>query len=240
MTTIPRERLVILAAEGVAIVASILLAFAIDAWWDDRLERRQEAALLDDLYADFEASQAHLQQWLSGNRFIERSTASLLDRLRSAEPDERVTVTGDLLVGAVSTPTYTPTDSTLRVAIASGQLELIQNADLRKELAAWQQLLEDTREDEILIREIVVHRVIPVLSGQVRLGYVLDFDIIVGLFFGQSTAFAGQQFELRADSALEAAVAERLFHTKFVVQGLSDLAASQARILDLLTKQVGK
>jgi hypothetical protein len=31
-----------IAAEGAVVVASILLAFAIDAWWDERLERRAE------------------------------------------------------------------------------------------------------------------------------------------------------------------------------------------------------
>ena len=46
--------------EGVAIVASILLAFAIDAWWQRRAELEQANALVVSLYADFEASQAHL------------------------------------------------------------------------------------------------------------------------------------------------------------------------------------
>ena len=48
---IPWNRLVV---EAAAIVVSILLAFAIDAWWDDRQQRNEEQtilkALLDDLH----------------------------------------------------------------------------------------------------------------------------------------------------------------------------------------------
>ncbi len=38
-----------LSVEAAAIVASILFAFAIDAWWEERLERRVEAGILDTL-----------------------------------------------------------------------------------------------------------------------------------------------------------------------------------------------
>lgn len=238
MTTISRDRWLILAAEGAAIVVSILLAFAIDAWWDERAERKQEAALLAGLLADFRASQTHLESWLAGNRVVERTTTELLERIRTAGRNAPITVLGEHIIGAISTPTYSPTDSTLRAAISSGQVELIRDHDLRKELALWDQLLADTVEDEILIREIVVHRIIPVLSEQVRLGYLLEFDPVVNLFLGEPESITREPIGLRADPKLEAAVAERLFHTTFVVQGLDDLYQSQARILELLEEQL--
>jgi hypothetical protein len=239
MTKISRDRWLILAAEGAAIVISILLAFAIDAWWDKRAERNQEAALLASLHADFQASQAHLENWLEGNRFVERTTTEFLEQIRTAGRNEPISVLGEHVVGAISTPTYSPTDSTLRAAISSGQIELIRSEDLRKELAVWSQLLDDTSEDELLIREIIVHRLVPVLSRQVRLGYLLEFGPVVDLFLRKPNPIARQPVELRADPELEAALAERLFHTGFVVQGLADLYASQARILELLKKHPG-
>ena len=45
-----------------------LLAFAIDAWWQRRAELEQANALVVSLFADFQASQAHLEIWLVGNR----------------------------------------------------------------------------------------------------------------------------------------------------------------------------
>ncbi len=47
-------------AEGTAIVVSILLAFAIDAWWLRQKELDQADALIASLHADFESSQTHL------------------------------------------------------------------------------------------------------------------------------------------------------------------------------------
>ena len=40
-------------AEGAAIVVSILLAFAIDAWWEERQERTEEQQILLDLADEF-------------------------------------------------------------------------------------------------------------------------------------------------------------------------------------------
>jgi len=45
-----------LSAEAAAIVASILLAFAIDAWWDERSDRAEEKEILESLQVEFEAN----------------------------------------------------------------------------------------------------------------------------------------------------------------------------------------
>ena len=39
--------------EGLVIVLSILLAFAIDAWWDERQERIEEGEILHGLNQEF-------------------------------------------------------------------------------------------------------------------------------------------------------------------------------------------
>lgn len=70
-------------AEGTAIVISILLAFAIDAWWQRRAELEQAHILIAGLYADFAASQDHVEKWLAGNTGVRRGTAELL---RPARP----------------------------------------------------------------------------------------------------------------------------------------------------------
>ncbi len=45
--------------EGVVIVGSILLAFAIDAWWDGRQDRTQEQAYLRMLATDMQETLAN-------------------------------------------------------------------------------------------------------------------------------------------------------------------------------------
>ena len=49
-------------AEGAAIVASILLAFAIDAWWVDRNEIERESRILMSLLAEIDQNQELLRQ----------------------------------------------------------------------------------------------------------------------------------------------------------------------------------
>ena len=56
-TSIPWTRVFL---EGAVIVASILLAFGIEAWWDGRQERAEERDALEALAADFVvATEAH-------------------------------------------------------------------------------------------------------------------------------------------------------------------------------------
>ncbi len=158
---IPWKRL---AVEATTIVGSILLAFAIDAWWQRRSELEQADALIVSLHADFEASQNHLETWLAGTRWIFRSSSELLNHIKNAEPDEEISVSLELIVGSIGAPTYSPTDSTWEAAFSSGQIELIEDIELRNILGSWRQQLADTSEDEILIREIIVHQLVPAFS----------------------------------------------------------------------------
>ena len=55
-----RKRWTGLAAQGFVIVASILLAFSIDAGWDNLQERDEERRIIESLRSEFEAKQAPL------------------------------------------------------------------------------------------------------------------------------------------------------------------------------------
>ena len=234
---IPWKRL---AVEATTIVGSILLAFAIDAWWQRRSELEQADALIVSLHADFEASQNHLETWLAGTRWIFRSSSELLNHIKNAELGEEISVSLELIVGSIGAPTYSPTDSTWEAAFSSGQIELIEDIELRNILGSWRQQLADTSEDEILIREIVVHQLVPAFSEQVRLGRAFEYDRLTGIFLDQSHVDQGEQVRLHATSALEGALAERVFYGTFVVSGLSEIYETQARILQLLEAHIEK
>jgi len=221
-------------AEGAAIVVSILLAFAIDAWWERRNEAEQAHALEQGLRADFVASQEHIERWLAGNRRMLDAQTDLVRRVRSAAVGSEITVPLELLVGVVGAPTYSPTDSTYQAALSSGQIRLIENSDLHEALARWRQQIADTSEDELLLREIVVHRLVPELSKSARLGAAFDFGTIIGWFAGQDVELAEPETVVTVTPALEAVLAERLFYQTFVVTGLADIRQAQTDILALL------
>lgn len=72
-------------AESVAIVASILLAFAIDTWWEDRRDRQDEVLILQQIRTAIALDLADLKDglnWATGNH--ERLT-ELLERLRGTD-----------------------------------------------------------------------------------------------------------------------------------------------------------
>lgn len=227
-----------IAAESIAIIASILLAFAIDAWWQDRGERKLEAALIEDLLRDFEASQSHLERWLAGNRRTLEDNSMIVDRLASAAPGHAFEAELGWVVSVIGAPTYSPTDATFQAAIASGRLELLHDPQLRRALADWRQLIDDSREDELMVRELVVEKVNPALAGQLRLAEPFRFELITGRFLEGGVPEAGRTVSLSTEPMLEAALAERLFHQAFVVDGLEKLHRSQAELIRLLEENL--
>ena len=119
-------------------------------------------------------------------------------------------------------------------AVSSGHIELIEDSEIRSILALWRQQLADTSEDELLIREIVVHHLVPELSEQVRLAEAFEFKRLTDWFLYKSDVRQEELIQLRATSKLEGALAERIFYTTFVVGGLADIHETQAEILRLL------
>lgn len=71
-------------AEGLAIIVLILLAFGIQAWWDDHLDRRGERILLAGLLADLQADS--------------------LDYAEAVEEQERRILAADLLLDLAGDP----------------------------------------------------------------------------------------------------------------------------------------
>lgn len=239
MTAHPRIPWLRTLAEGGAIVVSILLAFWIDAWWQGHLESRDADALIAGLYSDFRTSQDHLEEWLAGNERILRATTDFLEALRNASVNDQLTVPHTWVVAAVGAPTYSPTDTSLRTAVATGQIELVEDIELRNMLALWRQQLDDTQEDELLIREIVVTRVVPLLSEQIRLGRAFEFEPQVNWFTGRNRVNLDGDYDLTVTAELEGALAERLFYATFVVEGLHAIYDTQQKILQLLERQSG-
>ena len=221
-------------AEGSAIVVSILLAFAIDAWWARQAEAEHRDALLESLHADFTVSQAHLAQWRAGNERIHAALTRFRERLVATPPGAELIVPEDWLIAAVSTPTYSPTDATLQAAISSGQLDLIRDQELRSLLALWRQQVDDTAEDELLVRRIVVDRFVPALADEVRLGRIFEFERIIDWFLGRDGDVQYGEIRLRSRSDIEGLLAERIFYSTFVTRQLPAIEETQARILDKL------
>ena len=134
-------------AEGTAIVVSILLAFAIQAWWEGRQERAVEAEILAGLTSDFRSNHDQLALVVA---MLEQLLPRLAE-LNELDEGQLAQVPDDLLPQYVSalqaTPTFDARDATLDAAISSGNLRSIQDSQLRSLLAEWRGAVEDVAEE---------------------------------------------------------------------------------------------
>jgi len=143
---IPWRRILL---EGAVIVVSILLAFSIDAWWNNRIEQQREREQLVSMRAEFQASLSGLDGILTSVQGHAENVESFIALLKAAG-DKPVLVPGPLLGSAITWRTSDVSTSTLDALMASGDLNLLRNVELRANLAGLPAILLDVTEDEIV------------------------------------------------------------------------------------------
>ena len=152
-TSIPWKRLT---AEGGAIVLSILLAFAIDASWDERQERVEERETLEALQSDFESNREAASNVISIHATFEDRVARLARMTRQevlALPEDSV---GPLIAALAAPGTFDPATGTVDALIGAGKLGLLREAELRQALTRFLSLVEDAQEDSRYMQQFAV------------------------------------------------------------------------------------
>lgn len=132
---IPWKRI---SVEALAIVVSILLAFSIDAWWDERQARDEELVVLTALRDEFEAKRELLDYERLYHQAILDSTREL-QRLAALPAEDRERQAVDKLIAKVI---WFGDESDWDTAvldglISSGDISLISNRELRRRLSSW-------------------------------------------------------------------------------------------------------
>ena len=158
---IPWKRI---AVQATAIVISILLAFAIEAWWAERQERELEHRTLEALRSDLEATNEELDRLLRGvaaarenfSRFQSASPAELVE----FDPEEvRLT-----MVSLVTPASFNPITATHDALSNDGRLGLISDPELLRHLSNFQGALDDieakffSADQMLLVRRFVSQR----------------------------------------------------------------------------------
>jgi len=141
-----------LSVEAAAIVVSILLAFAIDAWWNGHIESKRERDQLVAMREEFSESLVGLEEVLDSIQQHTNGVEELIALLKEAGPHS-VEVSGHLLGFAIGWRTSDVSTSTLDALIASGDLNLLKNKELRADLAKLPAFLLNVTEDEIMAME---------------------------------------------------------------------------------------
>ena len=227
-----------LLAESLAIVVSILLAFGIDAWWEQRQEDARERVLLVGLLDDFRSSRAELVNRLELARRIADAIEAFLTATDDYTPLQPLPVPETAILAVLSTPTYEPATSTLDAALASGDLEIIKSDDIRRELADWRRILADLQEDEIEAKRVTNAQVVPVLGETHDLRSLYARIMPWTAQEGDVPGTGDAQVPVMVSTDLRAAVALRKFVADFVAAGLEQLLVSMDGLITRLETEI--
>ena len=165
-----------LAVEGAAIVASILLAFAIDAWWDSRHERIEERRILESLKAEFLSNAEFIPEYIERHQDSARYTRALLEAMKVAEPGSTLKFPAARFAKVLEHSSTNPQSGALNAILQSGELRYISNRVIRERLAAWPRLVVDATENEDLLINLWGPKLIGALAKDVDLTILDDVD----------------------------------------------------------------
>lgn len=157
-----------LAAEAVAIVGSILLAFAIDAAWSGYQDRRQEAEVRELLRIEFADARRQLAELRAEHEEIRGAALRLLTMTGPrAEVVVDAAVLDSLLGDITDAYTFDPRQGTLASLLSSGDIGLIQDRELQSHLAAWPYVVADVREEQVRSWDDAWERLVPLIARYV-------------------------------------------------------------------------
>jgi hypothetical protein len=158
LSTPPLARML---AESLMIVASILLAFGIDAWWEERQNRREEQEILRGLKEEFGKN----REILEGDITDHAATMQLLEQFLIAIENGAGSDT-ELLIDKVLSEMLRPgtTDlgqGAIDALLSSGRIELLSDKNLRTSIAAWNGVFDEVRDDQANNSKMVYEQFIP-------------------------------------------------------------------------------
>ena len=142
------------------ITGSILLALALESFWGQQADRRAEAVLLTSLAAELEGTRQEMLRARGVHKTRCDATAELRELFLHAD-DADPRAIGILMRQSASVTSVDAPLGVLLGLISSVSLELISDASLRSALAGWPAKLEDHREAEIYIHDVVRDQWVP-------------------------------------------------------------------------------
>lgn len=150
-----------LAIEASAIVISILLAFGIDAWWDERQIRSEEQEILQGLREEF----VSIHEKLTGDNIQHAQSLQILEGLLltfdnglSANSESAVDAA---LLDMIGPGTSDLGNGTLDALISSGRTEILESRKLRTLLTAWEGVIGEVWDDQANNAKVVYEINVP-------------------------------------------------------------------------------
>lgn len=123
--------------ELVVVIVGVIIALGVDSWWEERQERQSERQHLVELEAEFTENIRRLDQTIHAietNMSAARSLIGVLEDSRPRPDDEELM---QLTWDAFGFPVYNPLFSAYDNLVSTGEIRLIRNDMLKRNLAAF-------------------------------------------------------------------------------------------------------
>jgi hypothetical protein len=131
-----------LAAEAIVVVASILIAFSLDAWWNKRAQENTETAHLRAIRSDFQQNVSRLKILIEREERIAAASRGLLHVATSSAPPSAQDSISHLLGQVFNSGRFDPVMGAYEAVVNSGGLAQVRDDSLRLALADFASLLE--------------------------------------------------------------------------------------------------
>lgn len=156
--SVPWPRLL---AESVAIVGSILLAFAIDAWWEERKQRNYEEQVLLGLGKEYALHHSSVTLQIDFHESLMMSVTQLMRACSTGRYDD-TEVSLDYAIFDSLVPVTTDLGSGVRDSlINAGQIDVLQNVELRRALSDWDSVVDEVVDGQLFSSELVKDHLLP-------------------------------------------------------------------------------
>jgi hypothetical protein len=157
------------ARESVVIIASILIAFSIDAWWDTHADTVQSEALLSALADDMDGTRAELERVRTMHAGISESSARIMRWAQSDDPLAACQAEEDPYAFLLAHPTIDPPLGALQAILGSGRADLIEDRALLRELTRFAAVVSDLEREEARANAHLASEVYPFLRDALDL-----------------------------------------------------------------------
>lgn len=217
------------------IVASILLAFGIEAWWDERKERQEEQQILAGLEREYEIYRGQFEFSIERHRLMMDAMLALLQAMENGQWQSADLSLDEAIGRLLWPPTNDIGGGVTDALVQAGNLGLISDFTLREKLATWPGFYAEVMDDELMGRDLVFDKLMPHLAAQAyNLSGVVGHLVNDPSAPAQFTDGADETRRLLADAQLRTLVQLRMGYWEHSGQEYAQALDATNEVLNLI------
>ncbi len=197
--------------EIVLVVIGILFALQINNWNMQRIEKKNELSILQDLKVEFQENLKDAERVFKGNEGIHNSMAAIQKNIALENYQQREI--DSLLYFVFDWFDYTAKPGASNNLINSGNLNLISNKELRKLLTLWSGVDAELEDDEALAIRYSQDVIIPFLAQNFPISNLEEFDFNVDFYTKESKGEFHYKPEKNLPYNVEALLQNKVFQS---------------------------